>query len=491
MSRRRFRWPEINLDLSQRVQRLKLSLGCLGIVIIGAGLAIGGVEAYHYTESSEFCGTVCHTMDPQFSRYEFSEHANVECAKCHIGPGASFFVKSKIDGIRQVYAMFANTFSRPIKTPVHDLRPARETCETCHSPTSFTDNIIKTIRHYDDDEANTPLQATLILKMGGWEESTGISQGIHWHVTNPVYYVAADQQRQVIMWVGVEDPDGTTRDDFARDLLNMNSTAFLEDARENGEVRQLDCIDCHNRTAHRIPSPEEAVDLAITNGQISIDLPYIRKLAVELLSPVYPSDSAAYQTIDELATFYQEEYPAVLEDQREAVDEAVAKVKKIYSETNFAEMQLNWQSTPDNEKHTPFPGCFRCHDDKHVAVDQDGQEETISAQCNTCHSVPIVGRGDEMLIEAPVIVGAVPESHSDYRWTIEHRDVDSAQEASCYLCHGQGFCNNGACHNLEHPENMLFTHGDEYWQQGDQVCYNCHQDILCSRCHPGGIINNP
>ena len=119
----------------------------------------------------------------------------------------------------------------------------------------------------------------------------------------------------------------------------------------------------------------------------------------------------------------------------------------------------------------------------------------ICAGVDSCplrqHSVPIVGRGDEMLIEAPVIVGAVPESHSDYRWTIEHRDVDPAQEASCYLCHGQGFCNNGACHNLDHPEDMLFTHGDEDWEQGDQVCYNCHQDILCSRCHPGGIINNP
>ena len=487
----KFHWPVINFDLRQPADRMKFGVGCLSVVIVGAALVIGGYEGYHFTESSEFCGTICHTMDPQFARYELSEHANVECAKCHIGPGASFFVKSKIDGIRQVVAMFTRAYSRPIKTPVHDLRPARETCETCHSPTSFTDNMIKTITHYDNDIDNTPIQATLILKMGGWEQSTGISQGIHWHVTNPVYYLAADEQRQVVMWVGVEQNDGTTKDYFARDLLNMNSMAFLEEAYADDEVRQLDCIDCHNRTAHRIPSPEEAVDEAISNGLISRDLPYIRAKTVEVLGPVYASDFAAYEAIDALEEFYRVEYATVYDKQNNLIAEAIEEIKEIYSETNFVEMQLNWESTPDNEKHTPFPGCFRCHDDKHVSVDEQGQEEAISAQCNLCHSVPIVGRGNEMLIEAPVIVGAVPESHSEYSWTIEHRSVEEAEETACYQCHGQGFCNNGACHNLEHPENMLFTHGDEYWEQGNQVCYNCHQDISCSRCHPGGIINNP
>jgi len=487
------RWPSLTIDLNRPEHRRKALFVLLALMVIGSALLIGSYKGYMFTESSEFCGQICHPMKSQFVRYESSQHANVECAKCHIGPGASFFVKSKIDGIRQVYAVLANTYSRPIKSPVHDLRPARETCETCHTPTSFRDNIIKTITHYDSDEANTPVESTLILKMGGWQESTGISQGIHWHITNPIYYIAADEQRQVIMWVGVEQEDGTIKDYFSRDLMNMNRQAFLENAREKGDVRQLDCIDCHNRTAHRIPAPEEVVDQAISDGLISRDLPYIRAKAVEVLKPVYPSDTDAYEAIDGLMDFYRVRYKTVYDKQRAELEEALAQIKEIYAETNFADMQLNWQSNPDNERHTPFPGCFRCHDDKHVSLDVSGNEvDTISIKCNLCHTVPIVGRGDDLLVEAPVIVGSTPDSHADFRWTVEHRTVTEVQKQDCYQCHGQGFCNNGACHNLSHPEDMLYTHPEEYQKSGGQVCYTCHQNnVLCSRCHPAGIIRNP
>jgi hypothetical protein len=174
------------------------------------------------------------------------------------------------------------------------------------------------------------------------------------------------------------------------------------------------------------------------------------------------------------------------------LEAAIEVIKEIYTETNFPDMGLNWETNPNNARHTPTLGCFRCHDGKHVSVDESGQEvELVSVQCNNCHTVPIVGRGDEIIFEAPVIVGALPESHSDFSWTVEHRDTSDEQRVECLNCHGQGFCNNGACHNLSHPPEMLFTHADEYWKQGDQVCYTCHQDILCSKCHPGGIISNP
>jgi hypothetical protein len=125
-------------------------------------------------------------------------------------------------------------------------------------------------------------------------------------------------------------------------------------------------------------------------------------------------------------------------------------------------------------------------------VDPAGNEvEVISVKCNLCHTVPIVGRGDDLLFEAPVIVGAIPASHSDFRWTIEHRSVTEDEKQDCYTCHGQGFCSNAACHNLSHPPDMLFTHADIYRETGNQVCYTCHQDVLCSRCHPGGIVANP
>ena len=500
--KRWLRWPRLTVDLNQPKHRWVIFLLFAGANILLLIFLFSGYKAFQFTESADFCGKVCHVMDPQFSRYVSSPHANVECAKCHIGPGASFFVKSKIDGLRQVFAVLTNTVSRPIKSPVHNLRPARETCETCHTPSSFKDNIVKTIIHYNNDQVNTRTQTTLVLKMGGLQAGTGISQGIHWHTTSQVEYIAADDQRQVILWVGVKQQDGTVKEYFARDMLAMAQTSFVETAHAEGKVRQMDCIDCHNRTAHYIPNPSEAVDNAIRDGLISTSIPYIRQKAIEVLTPAYGNTLEADAAIDGLAEFFNHTPVAVGSTDvsnspqktytSQDLQNALEELKKIYSSTNFPDMNLTWQTNPDNEKHTPTLGCFRCHDDKHVLVDSSGnQVETISAKCNLCHTVPIVGIGSELLVEAPVIVGSVPPSHKDFSWTIEHRNVTGADKQDCFSCHGQSFCNNGACHNLSHPKNMLFTHADEYKKRGGQVCYNCHQNVLCSRCHPGGIIQNP
>lgn len=482
-------WPTITIDLSQRSQRIKLIVGGLGILVVTLALLAGGIQGYVYSESSEFCGTVCHSMDPQYAQFEASAHANVECVKCHIGPGFVPFVEAKIAGMRQVYGTLTNNFHRPIKSPIHNLRPARETCETCHTPTSFRDNVIKTVSHYDNDEANTEINTTLILKMGGWEESTGVNEGIHWHIKSSVYYIAADEQRQVISWVGVEQADGSLKEYFSRDMLNMDREKYVEKARAEDHVRKLDCIDCHNRTSHYIPSPEEAVDKAITSGKISKDIPFIRAKAVEILDVSYKSQSEADASIDKLAEYYKSHFP---KSSPAKLDSAVAEIKSIYARIYYPEMNLTWETNPNNLGHAAFIGCFRCHDDKHVNVDESGKEtSTIGVKCNLCHTVPITSRGSELSVEAPVITGAVPESHSDFRWTIEHRTTTEEATQDCYQCHGQAFCNNGACHNLSHPEDMLFTHPEEYKKSGGQVCYTCHQDVLCSRCHPGGIVSNP
>lgn len=489
------RWPVVMLDMSKPADRLKLVLFFLGMGVFALMLFAGGVKGYQYTESTEFCGTVCHTMYPQAARHELSPHANVHCADCHIGPGADAFVKSKIEGARELYAMVTDTYHRPIKSPVKNLRPAREICEECHSPTTFKDNIVKIIRHYDDDKANTSIQTTLILKMGGKQTNSGvIKDGIHWHVSSEVYYIALDDQRQVIAWVGVRQADGSLKEYFSRDLAGMGQTAFVEQARAEGNVRMLDCIDCHNRTAHYIPYPAQAVDNAITDGLISSDLPFIRAKAVEILEDAYATQDEAFAAIDGLNEYYAiQKITMVSNGQKEnLVADAIATLKDLYTTTNYPDMNLTWDSNPNNERHNPSLGCFRCHADTHVVIDGKGGGETISADCNLCHTVPIVGKGDQLLVEAPVIVGDLPPSHADFSWTVQHRGVTEAQKLECYQCHGQAFCNNGVCHNLSHPEDMLFTHAAELRNQADeQTCYACHQNVTCARCHPAGIIQNP
>jgi hypothetical protein len=266
----------------------------------------------------------------------------------------------------------------------------------------------------------------------------------------------------------------------------------VEEARASGEIRKMDCIDCHNRTAHDIPAPEKLIDQAIHAGLISASIPYIRAESIKILKTKYASMSEALSAIDGLSDYYRENYAEVYTSQAFVFEQTFSSLKQIYSSTNFPEMNLNWETNPNNENHSYTLGCFRCHDDKHVNVDQNGVEtDTISVSCNLCHTVPIVGKGEDILVESPVIVGSAPQTHSSFRWTIEHQNISEAEKQDCYQCHGQGFCNNGVCHNLEHPPEMLYTHAEEYRKQGDQVCYTCHQDIHCTRCHLGGVVSNP
>jgi len=50
----------------------------------------------------------------EYTAYQNSAHARVACVQCHIGPGAEWYVKSKINGAYQVYSVMFEKYSRPI-----------------------------------------------------------------------------------------------------------------------------------------------------------------------------------------------------------------------------------------------------------------------------------------------------------------------------------------------------------------------------------------
>ena len=126
---------DLSLPVVRRTVEYVMAATLLNLLIIGTA-SYRGVE---YMDSVNFCGKTCHTvMDPEFTAYQNSPHSRVACVDCHIGPGAGWFVRSKLSGLRQVVAVTFHTYSRPIPSPVKYLRPARETCEQCHWPQRFT-----------------------------------------------------------------------------------------------------------------------------------------------------------------------------------------------------------------------------------------------------------------------------------------------------------------------------------------------------------------
>jgi hypothetical protein len=371
-------YPQIDLKnpILQRGLLLIAALTLVNVLLMGVS-SYKGVE---YMDSQKFCGQTCHTvMDPEFIAYQNSPHSRVECVGCHIGPGASWFVKSKLSGVRQVFAVAFRTYSRPIPSPVKELRPARETCEQCHWPQRFSGDKFVVRRKYLDDEKNTRQTTVLVLKLGGRTSNGAVGiHGRHIDLKERISYVATDQRRQVIPHVTYRDDSGKTVD------YNSNDVKVSPAELARGEERSMDCVDCHNRPTHAFELPEKAVDRRIDAGLISRDLPFVRKKAVEALKATYASRSEATSKIAAaLGDFYRTHYPDVYREHRAAVESAIEAVQGIYLRNVFPEMKITWGTHPNNIGHEDSLGCFRCHDGNHVA--SGGKE--IVADCDACHNI--------------------------------------------------------------------------------------------------------
>lgn len=353
-------------------------LTCINLFVI-ALLAYSG---YHYMESVGFCGQFCHSvMNPEYTAYKNSPHSRVACVECHIGSGAQWFVKSKISGSRQLVAVALNTYPRPIETPVHGLRPARETCEECHRPELFHGDKLVHREKFKDDEANTQVNTVMLVKVGSAGDRSVSSHGIHWHVApeNKITYRATDHSRKEIVEVTLARPDGTQKVFRVKD-------AAAKTAAPEAELRVMDCIDCHNRPSHIYLNPHQALDRKIQEGTIPRELPFIKRQALEAVTRSYDSVENARSAIaTDLSTWYQKNHADLLKAQPDLLPRAIKGVQAAYAENVFPTMNIGWGTYINHIGHGEnFDiGCFRCHDGNHVS--ETG--ESISSDCNTCHSI--------------------------------------------------------------------------------------------------------
>lgn len=377
-------FPVLDFNQSRTRNRALVftALTALNVVIL-AGATYEGVETM---ESTEFCGQACHSvMQPEYAAYQRSPHANVPCVDCHIGPGADWFVKSKLSGAWQVVSVNLDLYPRPIPTPVHNLRPARETCEQCHWPTKFVGDRLRVIDGFSDDEANTQVKTVLLMKVGG--QRGAASHGIHWHVDPGVEIrYLSDESREKIYDVEMRTPDG-----------KVTRFAGAEKAPAGMVWRVMDCVDCHNRPSHTFRAPDQEVDAALLAGRIPADLPYVRREAVRLLQGDYASHEAAEEAIAKgLQAFYAKEHPQVAARRAEAIRKTAAVLGDAYSANVFPSMNVGWGTYPNHIGHERAPGCFRCHDDQHTA--EGGR--TISQDCSTCHGLLAMQEEDPEILRS-------------------------------------------------------------------------------------------
>jgi hypothetical protein len=350
-------------------------LTLLNLVLVSVATA----KAVHWMDSPGFCGTACHTaMQPEWESYQHGPHASVACAECHIGPGVSSLIRSKVDGLRQLWHTIRDDYSRPVPTPVHSLRASVDICEKCHGPDTFHGNRLVFRLHTRPDEANTQEANVLMLKLGGKDPRTGTYHGIHWHAATDadVVYEALDAKREVIGKIQVIR-DGKVVEEY------------LPPEETKGPVvatRTMDCVDCHNRPTHRFDrSPAAALDRGFRLGTLDASVPWLRKVAEPLLERKDMTRDGAEQALRaDLEAAYKAQYadkvPAA-----DVLDKAAKGLAELWKDNIYPERGVEWGTYPDHVGHqtaTPIKhGCYRCHDDKHKTA----AGKVLSGDCETCH----------------------------------------------------------------------------------------------------------
>lgn len=384
-------WPKI--DLSNYRTRNAVAIFSIGTLVFLLLSAVGSYEAFHYTESVEFCGTLCHdVMKPEYVAYHNSSHARVSCVECHVGSGANWYMRSKLSGLYQVYAVTTGNYPKPIPTPIKNLRPARETCEECHWPEKFYARQLVMNKHYLPDEENTEWDISLQMKTGPAYSALGLEEGIHWHI-NPdvkVEYISIDSVRGSIPWVKYTNLK--TGEVKVFETESEETTSFLTGSEE---IREMDCMDCHNRPSHDYHTPVSFINNAITSGKIPKELPDIKYLTMEILANEFSTTDSALAYIEsEINGYYEMMYEDIYNDNKELIDRAVQGVQEEFQKNVFPEMGVRWDVYHNHIGHLEFEGCFRCHDDKHTT----STGESISMDCNLCHTIIAQGVPDTLQI---------------------------------------------------------------------------------------------
>lgn len=433
---RNFFLPPADARLFTRVLPI-FSVAFLMIVLFAAA-----TYAWEETNTTSFCGLTCHTMPPEYITHMDSEHTNVTCEDCHMGRDRlPVLVGRKIRYSWQTgTAMLLNNYEFPIVA--HNMAPAREACENCHKPEKFSTDKLVEYRRFADDEMNSPTSTYLVVKTGGGSSRQGLGFGIHWHIENPVYYYATDSRDQDIPYIIVEAADGTRTEYF--DIEANFDPASIDPS----QLKQMDCITCHNRVAHLVEKPDAIMDSLMSRGLVSPQIPEIKRKGTEVLGAKYASVQEAKEAIAGLSTYYQQQHADFNTANAALVDNAVAAMQEAYERNNFPNQKMDADTHANNLAHRDAPGCFRCHDGQHL----DREDNAVRLECNLCHSIPVVSEPNQLTANLELSKGFEPESHKNPSWINLHRTVF---DESCQGCHtvedpggvsNTSFCSNSACH---------------------------------------------
>lgn len=372
----------INLSnpLHRKTILLVIILTCVNIVVF----SVAAYEGYHYMDTPEFCGVVCHEiMIPEYTTYQQSPHSNVICVKCHIAPGVTGLLRAKLSGVRQLKGVLVGDYQSPVPVPVHELPAAEGTCENCHAPRTYIGEKVKKFVHYDNDDQTDPEEIEIALNVGGLNPNSATQEGIHWHVMDglKIEYLPLNEERTQIGTVRMTTPDG--------EVIEYLSDSEEEEGAPH-EWRTMDCTDCHNRPAHVYEDLEMKVDSGFAAEKLDPEIEGLREDSLTVLQKEYASrEEAAAGIKDDLFKLQEERHSAeFVSENMDSLASAALFLKEAYLRNIWPEVGITWGTYKSHLGHQfedEGYGCFRCHDDSHESEDS---EHWIAQDCDLCHAEP-------------------------------------------------------------------------------------------------------
>ena len=458
------RHPIVDLN-HPPTRRLLLSITFLTLVILLLSV-LGGYKAYEFTESVTFCGELCHSvMEPEHTAFLDSPHARVKCVECHVGGGAESYLRAKISGIKQVRGMITGDYPRPIPAPVEGMRSAQDICMECHWPSKPFGDQVLTRTLFEQDRNSTRREFQVVMKTGGADRNGGRGEGIHWHANpaNRIEIAFRDSQRNQIPWFRVTVPgkEPVVYTDPEKPVASEELATV--------EHRIMDCVDCHNRPAHRFHSPEAAVDLALEACALEASLPFAKATSIAVLAEAAaeftPADASWFEA--RLKDYFAQKHPGLVAEATAKFPAASKALEQIYARNFFPRMKAGWASYPDHSGHKEFAGCLRCHDGKHKSLDG----ATVSGACDLCHTFVARAQEGQGYISLPADASFVhPWKHA------KHSQIE------CWSCHtgkSSPYETCSKCHEIEPTASMATL-----------ACASCHKPMKvtadktdCIPCH--------
>ena len=98
----------------------KTMVGAIGtIVAVGIGLmvlAAAGIAGWEYTNSDQFCETMCHSVHPEeIVSHKTAAHAQVRCVECHMGRNSTLkLIAMKPTHFKELWGMIVG-YERPVE----------------------------------------------------------------------------------------------------------------------------------------------------------------------------------------------------------------------------------------------------------------------------------------------------------------------------------------------------------------------------------------